>query len=54
MSNPPKPAHPQAPGVVMGPTDTEGRPVDGNTGSTGAGAVLTVGTQRIFIPYGAQ
>jgi len=38
-------------GMVKGVTDTEGRPVDGNTGTSGYGSVLTVGGQRIFIPY---
>lgn len=40
-----------APGMVKCATDTEGRPVDGKTGSSGFGAVLTVGSQRIFISY---
>ena len=40
-----------SPGMVQTAADDEGRPVDGPTGDTGEGAVLSVGGHRVFLPY---
>lgn len=40
-----------APGMVQGPLDDAPRPIDGPTGSSGAGAVLTIDGHSIFLPY---
>lgn len=40
-----------SPGMVQGVLDDEPRPIDGDTGTTGAGMALTIDGHSHFLPF---